>query len=506
MNTCPIAMEYAVEGETIDPATLQEPGWRDIRRRATASASQAQRSTAPKQQAVRKNQKPTPPPQDPLPDDDIKVVLRPQGGLDLSKQNTTLLADAIFQQSKVPLSNHDQLRTHHRANFVIISTPSESRAQQYLEMTQLQWNGVIYPLANHIPPPSSTIVGALFQVPPSDDDATIMTSLTKYNNPYNILEAKRIRNTNIVQILFAGDRVPFWLHYRSTIMRCYPFKRKSEACYACWQAGHRRDVCPHPSPKPHCPSCGLLDPPPQHPCDPKCILCGGPHLTGVVGCEKRFQPPRKPAHRPTLFPVLDTVDATIRAAQAQKQAISQDAHRPPKGPATYSQVVRGQVSSKGLLPTPPPPILPPNSSQPPPPWHIQTQNMLKEIQDLRSQLLHTKLENERLARENALLKAQVATPTSLPIAPQAEPPLKRKAVTQTTPTPPAPEIESLRIEIGNAFTSLQKQTQDEITVIKHTVQDLHNELLKWATQFLPAQPPTPEIAPLAASIDHDTEL
>lgn len=138
------------------------------------------------------------------------------------------------------------------------------------------------------------------------------------------------------------------------------------------------------------------------------------------------------------------------------------------------------------------------------------QNMLKEIQDLRSQLLHTKHENERLARENTLLKADATTPASLPDVPQAEPPLKRKALIQNATTPPAPEMQSLRTDFENAFTTLKQQTQEELAAIKQTVQDLHNELLKWVTQFmtLTRTPPpvSPENVPLSANIDHDAEL
>lgn len=136
--------------------------------------------------------------------------------------------------------------------------------------------------------------------------------------------------------------------------------------------------------------------------------------------------------------------------------------------------------------------------------------MLKEIQDLRSQLLQTKHENERLARENALLKAEATTPTSLLDAPQAEPPLKRKALIQTTNTPPAPEMQSLRTDFENAFTTLKQPTHDEIVAIQQTVQDLHSELLKWARHLMtltPTSPPvSPESMPLAANIDHDADL
>lgn len=104
---CSQAMLYAVEGENIDPAMLQEPDWCDIWHSGTANTSQAQPSAAttihqskPQRRQNRKKSKPAPPPKDPLPDDDIKVILQQQGGLSLSNQNTALLTEAARRRNK----------------------------------------------------------------------------------------------------------------------------------------------------------------------------------------------------------------------------------------------------------------------------------------------------------------------------------------------------------------------------------------------------------------------
>ncbi|KAG0431746.1 hypothetical protein HPB47_021487 [Ixodes persulcatus] len=269
----------------------------------SATTTPAADPTKPQQKRRLHRKKPTTPPEDPLPPDDFKIVIRPQGGLDLSKTNAAQLADCIFHQTKVTDFAQDQVRINTRSNFIVVSTPDERRAQQYMNLNAITWNATHYPVQSHIPPPSITTSGAIFQIPAEDSEPLIMESLTRHNPTITVLDARRIKDTGIVQVLFLGPHVPFWVQYRAVILRCYPYKRKTEACMACWSAGHRRDVCPKPSPKPHCTICGTLGPTPNHPCQPHCILCGQDHLTGAAGCPKRFQPRRTlPKILPNILP------------------------------------------------------------------------------------------------------------------------------------------------------------------------------------------------------------
>lgn len=495
-------MEYAVDGEDIDPQVLNEPGWKEIRQRAAAATAAAAAYTAPtnnkpmrKQHRKKKN---TTPPEDPLPTDDVKIVLRPQGGLNLTQVNAALLADTIFKQANLDNTHEDQVRINQRSNFIVISTPSEARAQQYLNLQTLRWNNISYALANHIPPPSTTVTGALFQVPPSDDDTTIMDSLVQYNPTITVLEAKRIRGTGIVQVLFLGPLIPFWVRYRAVILRCYPFKRKSEACLACWKPGHRRDVCPNPSPQPHCTTCGTPGPTPDHPCKPKCILCGDSHVTGAAGCPKRFQPRRKtPAANQQTTTILPPGNPSTTAYPPLK----------PLHHKTYSQAAQSSVSARGLLSTPPSPQ---STTQQ---WQDEMAALRREMQTLRQTITQLRQENERLTRENAQLKQQVSLnnphPPALNDSTQS-PPLKRRASAPTN-TPPSPvthdAITSLRAEVESAFTALKNQTTEQIKAIQVTVHDLHQEMLNWmqAAILQPVPPPSAH-TPLDAPTDNGKEF
>lgn len=281
----PLRMEISVEGSAIDPAELLKPDWQHIRHKVKNLSRQPATRNEPvkRQRPPQQRRRPRPPPpESPLPDDDVKIILRPQGGLDLHTIPAATLADYVLMQAGGELPNEDQVRIHHKSNFIIVSTPSEERAFKYLGMTQLQLPNGTYTLCNHIPPPSDTAVGVIFTVPESDTQEEIMRSLTAYNHDLHILDAKRLRNSTLVQVLFQGPHVPFWVRYRAATLRCHPFKRKSEACFNCWQPGHRKDVCPNQPPTQRCAACGLTQAPEQHLCKPNCILCGEAHPTGAA--------------------------------------------------------------------------------------------------------------------------------------------------------------------------------------------------------------------------------
>ncbi|KAL1417700.1 hypothetical protein MTO96_026603 [Rhipicephalus appendiculatus] len=62
-----------------------------------------------------------------------------------------------------------------------------------------------------------------------------------------------------------------------------------EACTRCWTVGHRPDVCPT-NKEETCRKCGTVNPPPDHVCIPKCVLCSGSHETGSLQCALRYKP------------------------------------------------------------------------------------------------------------------------------------------------------------------------------------------------------------------------
>lgn len=300
LSTSDGRMEYTVDGEDIDPNELATPGWLDVRRKqssfmaanqapASAAISQPSASGSSPKRGQRSPKRRTP--VTPLPATDVKIILRPRGGLALATLSSAVLADTIQRQAALPMIPDDQVRIHTVSNFIVVTTPSEERARSYEKLETLLLNGKQYPVSTHIAVPANTITGLIFNIPPDDTPAQIMESVCNYNPDLQILDAKRLNTSNIAQILFQGTRVPFWIRYRSATYRCRPFRRKTEACTTCWRTGHRQDVCPNTQTTPQrCPKCGLPNAPEDHPCSPKCIVCEGPHVTGTAECPRRYQP------------------------------------------------------------------------------------------------------------------------------------------------------------------------------------------------------------------------
>lgn len=188
-------MEYVVEGEEINPDILREPGWRRIRAKMRRKNSKSQ----------------PPPPVNPLPPKDIRVVLCPQGGLNLSKVNPVQLAQRIFLAAQIPNFEADQIRVNTRSNFVVVSMLFEERATRYEAIRGLACGDQEFAVQSHIPPPDTTVYGDLFQVPPEDDESTIIECLSRYNPSVTVLDVRRIRGTGTAQILLLGPVIPFWV-------------------------------------------------------------------------------------------------------------------------------------------------------------------------------------------------------------------------------------------------------------------------------------------------------
>lgn len=359
--------------------------------------------------------------------------MRPRGGLALTTVPIATLADAIQGLAGVEANDQDQVRINGKANFIVVSTPSEKRATQYAALDYLLVGASRYELATHVPAPSNTSLGVIFNVPETDTAEQIHHSVLAYNQQLKVLDVRRLGSSNMVQILFDGPHVPYWVRYRAATYRCKPLKRKTEACANCWSTGHRKDVCPQQNTVPRCATCGVANAPEGHPCRPKCIVCDGPHATGSAECPRRFQPrarptyaqaatgrqgPKKqPPHQGEDFPPLQTGQHAPRTqhetgSQSASKTVHQQDGRPQRqqvsGPSASSHLVRNPACM------PSSPLSSPNVIQPPSPL---TSDIAKELQAMRAEITALRAENAPLKKEITLLRS-----------PQGEmPPHKRRA-------------------------------------------------------------------------------
>lgn len=477
----PAAMESEVVGEPITPDELLQPGWKTIRSkqqalRCTERQSQQASLPATSTSSVCKGRKKPMrriTPVEPLPATDVKIVLRPRGGLALAKLSLAVLADTIQQHANVEPNGEDQIRIQAKSNFIVISTPSEARAMNYSRISSLLIGEHRYDVAAHVPAPANTSLGIIFNIPETDTPEQIAHSIINYNPHLKILDVRRLNSSNMAQILFDGPHVPYWVRYRAATYRCRPFRRKTEACISCWKTGHRQDVCPTQQTVPRCSRCGATNAHENHPCNPRCIVCEGSHLTGSADCPRRYQPkPRtlsyaqaaSQSHPPLLdsFPPLQAQDRKSATHKSTGSRTPSDPQRQllKSSPGSQSQ----QVSS----PSAPPSSQHPHASQNPP-VGTSIADVLRELQTIRAEITSLREENAALKRENFFLKDQSH---SAPLSQQensTSPPQKRKACSVSQDELQDQPPQQLEERLGRLEHTLEEQ--------KAEYTNLHQSLL-----------------------------
>lgn len=295
-------MEYRVEGENISPEEVtQDQGWQTAGARrvnaksrgggpnaaATLSASRGDKHSgaALKSKIIRAGRMPV------LPKEDTKIVIRPRGGLNISKIGAAAVADAILAAAGIRPDelSQDTLCPNLQQNIMVASTPRRENADRYSRLKQIRISGNIHELCAYETAPHSTCKGVIRGIPLQDNPATLDGKIVNQKNPL-ALAAKRIAQTETVIIAFDGHRVPNFVRYGTLLLKCSLYRKQVDVCHACGRLGHRADVCPTPSDV-VCRGCGLPNPDEQHQCTPICKFCGGPHLTASKECAHRFKTP-----------------------------------------------------------------------------------------------------------------------------------------------------------------------------------------------------------------------
>lgn len=226
-----------------------------------------------------------------LPRSDMKIVVRPRGGLCVSEVTKVELSRALAAAAQVAAeeAREDVVCPNGHQNILVISTPRRENADRYAAVERINVRGTAYEVSTYEAAPHGTVKGVIRGIPLEDTAKEIQEQVVQDYNP-TALQANRIGRSRSVVIAFAGKKVPRYVRYGNLLTECTLYRKQIEACQACGRLGHRMDVCPDPNNK-ICRGCGIAKPTDDHVCEPKCGLCGGSHITADRTCKARFKTP-----------------------------------------------------------------------------------------------------------------------------------------------------------------------------------------------------------------------
>ncbi|KAH7935818.1 hypothetical protein HPB52_013975 [Rhipicephalus sanguineus] len=195
----------------------------------------------------------------PLPREETKVVVRPRGGLCISKVGPSVVAEAIWGAAGLDPDgrNMDTMCPNPLQNIMVVSTPSTENVKRYVNVEAITVAGQDHEVSAYVAAPHATCKGVIRGIPLSDGPEVIDRKIVNAKNPL-ALGAKRIKSTGVIIVLFDGYKVPNYVSYGGILLK------------ACRQAIQQEE---------------------DHVCEPICSLCGGKHLTASRECKHRYLTP-----------------------------------------------------------------------------------------------------------------------------------------------------------------------------------------------------------------------
>ncbi|KAH7945698.1 hypothetical protein HPB49_014324 [Dermacentor silvarum] len=332
--------------------------------------------------------------------DDLIVVLKPRASFDLK---TVLPSERAGDAVRAFLGDCSAADLHvwpvWDQNVLVCSLTSIPIAQRLLGDIMLPVGDQQLPFRGHAKA-SGDICRGVINIDPAASSSSIKPNLEWPKG--TILAARKLGDSNVAVVTFEGPKVPRFIFYRCQVAYVRLYKKTVPVCSCCGTIGHRATACPSPKPG-FCSRCGSQVPTTpeglaQHDCQPRCILCTGPHETGARGCPGKYRKPIKPSQPVSSYPAspLPRTPHQGHAPLTQPKSGSRSKAPPPATPEHFPPLAAPpQVSSwAGVASRPLPSI--PSAAPTPLELTLQRQNselqrqvaaLAKQLESLRSQLL-----------------------------------------------------------------------------------------------------------------------
>lgn len=466
-----------------------------------------------------------------IPREDHKIVIRPRGGLNMAKIETSVVTGAIMAAAGTVREHEgeDTVCVNAAQNILVVSTPSEERAEVYARVKTIEFGNMEYEVYAYRTAPEGTVKGVIRGIAIDETPEDINEAIVTKYNPL-ALEAHRIGNSTAVIVLFEGHRVPRYVKYRAALIKCGLYRKHHEVCRCCGKVGHRIDVCPTPEAR-VCFACGIANPNAEHEgvCKPRCKLCGGAHPTGDRVCKNKFKvpfvvtkrrwerrtgleqqqlqktKPPKTSDFPHLQASKERSESRRRSTSCGRNASRQEPPPPPQreGKLTWSGAVKGAKAEE----------VPRGKQQQQrseeKPTRKEVYDMIRESSERMLKMIDDKIDKliEAL-RSNIQPMAQTQTQKQEQAAPEIPAPMRKEetAVTEEEATksniesdeehPTEPSNKKRIIEntkerrlmarldrMDREREQLAKTTKDKFSKMEKTLQDLQSGMRQMQTQL-----------------------
>ncbi|KAH9374571.1 hypothetical protein HPB48_010212 [Haemaphysalis longicornis] len=215
------------------------------------------------------------------------VVIKPTDKINLAAyKGTNKLGAAISTATGISLASHEfTIWPAWDQNIIILGVRTSERIRQVLSVRELIIDGVRRGVQAHLKPAEDTFRGVI-NVDPAVTEQDISGVI--YSPEAQILNIRKLGQTNVAVLTFEGRKVPRHIFYWNEAIPVRLYRKTTPACPRCGAVGHRADVCPTPNAQ-RCRACGEAKPGLEHNCTPTCLICGDSHLTGSADCAAKFR-------------------------------------------------------------------------------------------------------------------------------------------------------------------------------------------------------------------------
>ncbi|KAH7970323.1 hypothetical protein HPB49_003768 [Dermacentor silvarum] len=392
--------------------------------------------------------------------DDLIVVLKPRASFDLK---TVLPSERAGDAVRAFLGDCSAADLHvwpvWDQNVLVCSLTSIPIAQRLLGDIMLPVGDQQLPFRGHAKA-SGDICRGVINIDPAASSSSIKPNLEWPKG--TILAARKLGDSNVAVVTFEGPKVPRFIFYRCQVAYVRLYKKTVPVCSCCSTIVHRATACPSPKPG-FCSRCGSQVPTTpeglaQHDCQPRCILCTGPHETGARGCPGKYRKPIKPSQPVSSHPASPPPRTPHQghAPLTKPKSGSRSKAPPPATPEHFPPLAAPpQVSSWAGVASRPLPSIPSAAPTPLEPT-LQRQNselqrqvaaLAKQLESLCSQLLPPQ-------PKSALPLASVAVsphpnPSSSPPGPPSQEHPQTRAVAAAVSQDPSSALPPIQVPLDD---------------------------------------------------------